>query len=176
MKIILEQGDKTIVLIETEGDEEIFLDDITKIDYSNLYGEATTISALLNKVGMWKANCEKEAKEAKLNCDVYVSELKRKYRREAATNEGRVRVDGESFKLTEKGLDEIIQLDTEYQDLQLELIELECKRDKLDTLFWAINSKDKKLNNILPKVTPNEFVQELVEGKVNTYMIRKPSL
>ena len=46
MKIILEQGDKTIVLIETEGDEEIFLDDITKIDYSNLYGEATTISAL----------------------------------------------------------------------------------------------------------------------------------
>ena len=78
--------------------------------------------------------------------------------------------------MTEKGLDEIIQLDTEYQDLQLELIELECKRDKLDTLFWAISSKDKKLNNILPKVTPNEFVQELVEGKVNTYMIRKPNL
>lgn len=176
MKIILEQGDKTIVLIETEGDEEIFLDDITKIDHSNLYGEATTISALLNKVGMWKADCERKAKEAKLSCDVFVSELRRKYRRIAAANNGKVEIDGEEFKLTEKGLDELIQLDTNYQDMQLELIELECKRDKLDTLFWAISSKDKKLNNILPKVTPNEFVQELIEGKVNTYMIKKPKL
>ena len=66
MNIIVEEGDKTIVLHSPDTDEDIELDEITTINYSNLYGEAVTISALLNKVGMWKAEYERKAKEAKL--------------------------------------------------------------------------------------------------------------
>ena len=68
MKIIIEEEDKTIVLISSDEDEEINLEEVTTINYSNLYGEAVTISALLNKVGMWKADYERKAKEAKLYC------------------------------------------------------------------------------------------------------------
>jgi len=171
MNIIVEEGDKTIVLHSPDTDEDIELDEITTINYSNLYGEAVTISALLNKVGMWKAEYERKAKEAKL---VFVSQLKKKYRREALKNHGQVSVDGEAVKLTEKGLDEIILLNEEYQKAVLDQIELESKRDKLDSLFWAIRSKDQKLNNLLPKVVPKEFFQELVEGKINSFIIHKP--
>lgn len=104
MKLIVEQEDKTIVLISPDVDEEIYLEDITSINYSNLYGEVVTIPALLNKIGQWKADYERKAREAKLYCDVYVSELKRQYRREAANNNGRVSIDDEEFKLTEKVL------------------------------------------------------------------------
>ena len=110
MNIIVEEGDKTIVLHSPDTDEDIELDEVTTINYSNLYGEAVTISALLNKVGMWKAEYERKAKEAKLYCDVFVSQLKKKYRREALKNHGQVSVDGEAVKLTEKGLDEIMNL------------------------------------------------------------------
>jgi hypothetical protein len=176
MKIIIEEGDKTIVLVSSDEDEEINLEEVTTINYANLYGEAVTISALLNKVGMWKADYERKAKEAKLYCDVYVSGLKKSIRREAAINNGRVTIDNETFKLTEKGLEEIVLLDEKYQELQIEQIDFEAKRDKLDSLFWAIQSKDKKLNNLLPKIVPKEFFQELIEGKINSFMIKKPKL
>ena len=78
--------------------------------------------------------------------------------------------------MTEKGLDELILLDEKYQELQIDQIDLEAKRDKLDSLFWAIQSKDKKLNNLLPKIVPKEFFQELIEGKINSFMIKKPEL
>ncbi len=55
----------------------------------------------------------------------------------------------------------------------MNLIEIESKRDKLDTLFWAVQSKDKKLNNLLPKIVPQDFEKELIEGKINTFKIVK---
>lgn len=176
MKTIIEEGDRTIVLISSDKDEEIVLEDITSINYSNIYGEVVTISALLNKIGLWKADYEKKAKEAKLYCDVYESELKRKFRREAANNEGKIVFEGEKFKLTEKGLDELILLDDKYQSCLVEQIELEAKRDKLEALWWAVKSKDQKLNNLLHKVVPKEFVDELIEGKINSFVIVKPKL
>lgn len=176
MKILIEEGDRDIVLVSSDKDEEIELEDITSINYSNLYGEVVTIPALLNKIGLWKADYEKKAKEAKLYCDIYEAELKRKFRREAAANNGKVSYEGEEFKLTEKGLDELILLDDKYQECLVDRIELEAKRDKLDALWWAIKSKDQKLNNLLPKVVPKEFVDELIEGKINSFTIVKPKL
>lgn len=176
MKLIIEQEDKTIVLISPDVDEEIYLEDITSINHSNLYGEVVTIPALLNKIGQWKADYERKAREAKLYCDVYVSELKRQYRREAANNNGKISIDDEEFKLTEKGLDELVLLNDKYQEYLMEQIEIESKRDKLDALWWSIKSKDQKLNNLLPKVTPKEFVSELIEGKINSFTIVKPKL
>ena len=47
MKIMVEIGTKTVVLVSPDKDEEIELDDVTTINYSNLYGEAVTVSCLL---------------------------------------------------------------------------------------------------------------------------------
>jgi len=40
-------------------------------------------------------------------------------------------------------------------------------------LYWSIQSKDRKLNNLVPKVTPEEFYNDLVEGTINTFTIKK---
>ncbi len=173
MKIMVKIGTKTVVLVSPDKDEEIELDDVTTINYSNLYGEAVTVSGLLNKVGLMKVEYEKKAKEEKLFCDVFAANLRKKLRREAATNGGRITIDGESFKLTEKGLEDAILLNEQYQKNLMNLIEIESKRDKLDTLFWAVQSKDKKLNNLLPKIVPQDFEKELIEGKINTFKIVK---
>jgi hypothetical protein len=43
----------------------------------------------------------------------------------------------------------------------------------LDALQWAVQDKSKKLNNLLKPVTPTEFLNELVEGEVNSFFIKK---
>lgn len=173
MNILIEIGTENIVLSCSDKEETIDLDSVTTIDYSNLYGEAVTISALLNKVGSWKSEYDRKVKEAKLCCDVYISRFKKDLRKKSVSNNGKITTDDGEIKLTEKVLDEMILLDDEYQTMQLELIELESKRDKLDVLWWALKSKDQKLNNILPKVVPTDFVNEIVEGKVNSFLIKK---
>lgn len=173
-KYPINAGDKTIVLIANDYDLEFLLDDITKIDYSNLYGEAVTIAALLNRVGMIRSDAEADLSEAKLSCDIYEADLRRRLRRESVMNGGRVKVNDESIKLTENSLNEIILLDKGYQMKKREVITAQKNYSYIDNLFWAVNAKNGKLNNLLPKVTPKEFVDELIVDKVvNTFMIKK---
>lgn len=162
------------VELETNGfDGKVDIDKLTAIDYSNLFGEAVTVSALLNKIGLLRAEAEKAVSDKKLEKDVYEADLKRGYRRQAQKNGGKFYIDDDEVKLSEKALDEAILLDEDYQQLSCELIEAQKNFAVLDTLQWAVQDKSKKLNNLLRPVTPSEFLQELIEGEVNSFFIRK---
>lgn len=162
------------VELETNGfDGTIDIDRLTAIDYSNLFGEAVTVSALLNKVGLLRSEAEKEMSDKKLEKDVYEAELKRRFRRQAQKNGGKFFVGDDEIKMSEKALDEAILLDEDYQQLSCELIEAQKNFAVLDTLQWSVQDKSKKLNNLLKPVTPTEFLQELVEGEVNSFIISK---
>lgn len=162
------------VELETNGfDGKVDIDRLTSIDYSNLFGEAVTVSALLNKIGLLRAEAEKAVADKKLEKDVYEADLKKKWRRQAQKNGGKFFIDDDEIKLSEKALDEAILLDEDYQQLSCELIEAQKNFAVLDTLQWSVQDKSKKLNNLLRPVTPSEFLQELVEGEVNSFFIRK---
>lgn len=165
MKIMVEIGTKTVVLVSPDKDEEIELDDVTTINYSNLYGEAVTVSGLLNKVGLMKVEYEKKAKEEKLFCDVFAANLRKKLRREAATNGGRITIDGESFKLTEKGLEDAILLNEQYQKNLMNLIEIESKRDKLDTLFGQYKARTRNLTICCQRLYRKTLKKSLLKEK-----------
>lgn len=166
-------GDKPIVLISKDDVEDIDLENITSIDYSNLYGEAVTISALIAKVGIWKAQAEKNLGKAEFELDIYESAFKKKLRGEAQVSGGKFTIDGEDIKLTESSLKEAVILDHTFIEKQNEILELKHDAAVIDNLMWALQGKSSKLNNITMKVTPQEFVSELVEGKVNTIYIKK---
>ena len=162
------------VTLSTDGFEgTVDVDRLTAIDYSNLYGEAVTVSALLNKIGLLRAEAEKTMAEKKLERDVYEAEKKRVWRREANANSGKFTVDGEEVKLSEKALDEALLLDDGYQDLSMEFIDAQRNFSMLDSLQWSVQDKSKKLNNMLKPVTPQDFVNDLVEGEVNSFYITK---
>lgn len=162
------------VTLQTNGFEDrIDIDRLTSIDYGNLYGEAVTVSALLNKVGMLRAEAEKTMNEKKLEKEIYEADLRRMWRREANRNQGRFTIEGEEIKLSEKALDEAVILDEEYQKIALEHIEAQKNFNMLDALLWAVQDKSRKLNNVLKPVTPTEFLNELVEGAVNSFTITR---
>ena len=54
-KIVISVQGKTITLTQSDIDSDIDMDEVTQINYSNLYGEMVTVSALLNKLGILKA-------------------------------------------------------------------------------------------------------------------------
>jgi len=167
---------KVIELVYTDFENEIDVDNLTSIDYSNLYGEAVTIPALVNKVGLLKTEAESLLNESKLDINIYEANLKNNLRKEAARNSGKVLISNEPeewLKLTEKALEELIFLNKDWQDKKKDLITKEKNLGFIESLMWSVQSKDRKLNNLLPQIIPTEFEEEIVEGKINGMLIKK---
>jgi len=159
------QFENQVVTLKYEGfTEDIDVDEICRIDYSNIYGEVVTVSALLNRVGIIRSEAESIVKEKELEKNIYEAELKRRERRSAVAA---------SQKLTENGLDEIAMLDEGLQILKKNVIKAQKDFSFIDSLYWAISSKDKKLNNIMKEVTPLEFEQGIIEGRLNGFIVKK---
>lgn len=174
MKTPIHLGERTVVLLSSDNFDDIDMDEVTKIDYSNLYGEAVTCSALLNRIGLLKADAEAVYNIAKIECNIYEAGLKKRFRKEALLGGGRITLeDKTTIKLTENGLEEIILLDRGYQEKSKALVYAKRDLDYLESLNWAISSKDRKLNNLLPKTTPEEFFDHITEGVINTFTIKK---
>ena len=173
MEILVHFNDVPVTLVTNGFEETVDIDKLTSIDYSNLYGEAVTVSALLNKVGLLRAEAERAVSEKKLEKEVYEADMKKGWRREANRNGGKFTIEDEEIKLSEKALDEALLLDEDYQKLCLEYIEAQKNFSVLDALQWSVQDKSKKLNNLLKPVTPQEFLSELVEGKVNSFLSAK---
>jgi hypothetical protein len=177
-KVVLPFLDKTVVLSFGDFDDIIDIDQLTTIDYSNLFGEAVTVSALMNRVGILKAEAEASLATKKLECDIYIAERSKIIRREANTNAGKFTIkDGQSdisIKLTEDSLVMAISLDIVVQNRRKGIIEAQKNLSFLDSLYWSIKSKDTKLSVLVNGVTPKEFYEELIEGTVNAIIIKKP--
>lgn len=164
MKVVMHLGDKPVVLVFKDFDDEVDVDQLTSIDHSNLYGEAVTVPALMNHVGILKASAEKIHSEKKMELEIFEAKLRQITRKDAV-------VSGE--KLTEASLNEKVEEDKVLQDKRRQLINAKYNFDITDSLFWSISAKDKKLNNLIKGVTPQELYQELQEGVINNILIKK---
>ena len=71
-----------LVLKYEKFEETIDVDDLTRIHYENLFGEVVSVSALLNRVGILKAEAEAyyERKNSKLT--FMKANLRKRWRRE----------------------------------------------------------------------------------------------
>lgn len=174
METIIENLDgKPLILKMADFDSEFDVDDMTRIHYENVYGDAVTVSALLNKVGILKSHAESIFNLKTLESKIYESELRKQFRREAADNAGRIKIGEESFKFTEKTLDDAVILDKVWQIKQKNVFLAQANLGKIDSFYWSVQSKDKKLNNLIVGVTEEQLWNELVESKINGILIKK---
>lgn len=177
MKYTVHVGDTPITLEHDNIDDTINVDDLTKIDTSNIFGEAVTISAAVNRIGLLKSEVGARMAEAKLAEKIYIGNFQAKLRKEAANNNGSytMTVDGEEFKvkLTQGGLDTAFENDPHWIKLKREFITAEKNFNALDSLYWACQDKSRKLNGLVNGTTPEDFVQGMIEGKVNGIIIKK---
>ena len=177
MKYTIHVGDQPITLEHDNFDSIINVDDLTKIDTSNLFGEAVTISAAVNRIGLLKAEVEGLMADTKLEIKIFESNYKSKLRKDASKSGGTytIRVDNEdvSVKITEKALETCFESDEKWIELMRRFNKAEKNFNALSSLYWATQDKSRKLNGLVSGTTPQEFVEGLIEGKVNGMLITK---
>ena len=120
-----------------------------------------------------KAEVEATVKEKKLELEYKEAELRKNLRREGVENSGKIDISGVSVKLTEKSLDEAIILDEGIRILKKNVYTAERDLSIVDSLFWSVSAKDKKLNHLIKSVTPVELEDEIINCTLNSIVIRK---
>ena len=177
MEYKINLGGQEITLYHDNMDSSINVDDLTKIDVGNIYGDAVTISAAVNRIGLIKAEVEALVGETKLEYKIYEGQFKAKLRKQAANNGGfyTIRIDNDDVKIkaTEKALETSFETDEKWIELKKAFITAEKNFNSLSSLYWACQDKSRKLNTLVNGVTPSEFVSEMIEGKINGILIQK---
>ena len=177
MEYKINVGGQEITLYHDNMDSSINVDDLTKIDVGNIYGDAVTISAAVNRIGLIKAEVEALVGETKLEYKIYEGQFKAKLRKQAANNAGfytiRIGNDDVKIKATEKALETCFETDDKWIELKKAFITAEKNFNSLSSLYWACQDKSRKLNTLVNGVTPSEFVSEMIEGKINGILIQK---
>lgn len=162
-----------ITLYFEDFDDEIDIDQLTSIDWTNLYAEIITIPALMNRVGLWKAEAENAYAEFKLDYEVFKAETAKKARKKfklVPNSKGEM----VSKAKSNPEIEEEILLNRQVQLYYKKLLRLKKEADVMDAIYWAVKSKEKKLDKVSENLSfhPEELEKELVEGKFNGILIR----
>ncbi len=166
--------DKIIELVFEEFESVIDVDLLTQIDYSNIYAEFVTIPALMNKVGIWKAESENDHADAKLARDIYCADRAENLRRELKTETTDYKGNPKVKYPSQSEVENAVLLDTVVQNHYKKCIRLKKEADYMDSLYWAVKSKEMKLNKLIEgmKIHPEDFQSHLIEERWNGILIK----
>lgn len=165
-KKIINIGEQSYKLLYDEFEDGIDIDNLLKIDYSNLIGEIITFPIIVNKFGLLLADAESKVAETKLNIDVYESKSKERLRLRLQEENG-------GKNPTVDALNSAVMQDKGYQALKRKLIDVTKTRDYINSIFWSCKDKSEKLNKLSLTVQNAEIPEEVLQGRVNNIVIKK---
>ena len=164
-KRLIQIGNKSYKLLFDDFDEDVDIDSLLKIDYSNLIGEFTTFPVILNRFGILLAEAESQVAETKLNMDVYEAKTKEKLRVELAEqNNGK--------SPTVEALNNAVVSNKAYQAMKRKYIEVVKTRDYINSIFWAVKDKSDKISSLL-KQSEITLETDVMPERLNGIFIKK---
>lgn len=158
-------GDQLYTLSYQEFDDEVDIDELLSIDYSNLIGEMVTFPIIVNRVGLLLADAESKLSETKLNRDVMEAKVKERLRKELLEKNGKA-------PTIDMVNDAVIQ-DNGYQAVYRKYIDAQKTRDYISSLFWSTKDKSSKLDKLSLTIQAGDIDEKLIEGTVNRVTIKK---
>ena len=166
-KKIVKVGDKTYTLLIKAFDDEIEIDDLLRIDYSNLIGEMVTFPVIVNRIGIMLAEAESAVSERKLNLEVFEAKTKERLRIKIAEENGKAP--------TVEALNNAVLQEPAYQSMRKSLINAQKTRDYLNSVFWSSKDKSDKISALMRNYEIGEEV-DLSEQRINNVLIKKKEM
>lgn len=159
-------GESTYILKFDEFDDEVDIDSLLRIDYSNLIGEMLTFPTVVAKIGNMLAEAESVVNEKKLNLDVQEAKLKEEYRIKLSKENG-------GKNPTVDALSSAVLLDKRYQAFKKAHINAMKTKDYMLVTYLAAKDKSEKINKVFFQANPEDIPEGVIEGRVNNTILKK---
>ena len=164
---LIELGERIYKFKHKPFDSEVDMDELTMIHYDNLLAEILTIPTLMNRVGILKAEADNAVREVKLGHRILEAKKGDHYRKVLTSR------DGDKVKYpTVSQVEDAVSCDEEVQSSLRNLYKYTMQLEVIDSLYWAVKSKEMKLNRISEGITPQDFEKEILEGTINGVLIK----
>ena len=165
-KKVIKVGETTYKLLFDDFDEDMDIDSLLKIDYSNIIGELVTFPVIVNRFGILLAEAESKVSESKLNLEVFEAKTKERLRNELAEANG-------GKNPTVEALNNALLMNKAYQSLRRQFIEIQKTRDYVNSIFWSAKDKTSKIEKLSLTVQNGDIPDSVIEGRVNNVLIKK---
>lgn len=162
-EIVIELKDRMVTLQILPFDTDIDVDDMLKIDYTQVYAEILTFTVLYNRIGTLKAELENIVAHSKFDIEVLEAQLFSEKKKQLIK-------DGE--KGTEAAIDALVKTDAVYIAKKKMHFDKIKNLSYLDSLYWASQAKVGLLRSLSDKLRPEEFLGELLTDTINGVMIK----
>lgn len=152
-------GNKMAKITPTQWDYQFEIDQILKIDHSNIFGEIITIPVFVNRMGLLCAEMRNYCKKLKLYLDMEEATKAKLFRNKKSSDTGK--------KPTVAEVEEAVMLDPHVKNIKYTLIRAEEHLEKIESMYNAAKDKSFKLNSLSKNLTPEMFENDLLEGTIN---------
>ncbi|MBJ7436145.1 MAG: hypothetical protein JHC54_10515 [Acinetobacter sp.] len=144
-------------------DTDVDIDEMVKINYSNIVGEILTISVFVNQIGLLRADHEAKVKEYELDLAVFGAQVSEMARKNISAKQDK--------PATVQQVENALLMDPIVQNKRKTLIRLQKEFAYIEALYVAVKSKDQKLNNLSRSLTPKDMEERLVEASINNTLV-----
>jgi len=180
-KAVINVGNRKLTLTSNlfNGEDDIDMDKLLRIDIRNLAAELVTFPIILNQLGLLVADTSQAANLAKLNLEIYENQIRDKiYNTEIAEDEEeelpadrkpkKAAKPKAKKKPTKDEVDAMIRMDKVWQIRKRTMFERMKEHEYVNSLFWSAKSKDEKLNKLSLTVKEGDVYDSLVDSKLRT--------
>lgn len=129
-----------------EGEEEIDIDKILKVDIMNLTAEILTFPVILNKLGISLAEKQNQLKEKRLAFEIWQSQESQKIKKTWSEDKNRPIVRG--GKYTNDDVSDYIVSHKLYKVYKQSINKVEKEVEIMNSIYWAAKDKSDKLQKL----------------------------
>lgn len=165
-------GNKVCQLTIKMFDDEIDVETLLKIDYSNLTAELITFPVIVNRFGLLLADMESKVSEAKLNLEIYEAKKKEDIRRALTEQEEDKKGNIKTIKPTIDEINSGLIKDKVYQVHKKLVFKAQKERDYINSIFWASKNKMTILEKLSTNVKAGDVEEALLKKTINGIQIR----
>lgn len=163
-KKVIQVGERNFVLLFDEFEDDMDVDSLLKIDYSNLIGEMITFPVIVNRFGQLLAEADQQVAESKLNLEIYEAKQKEKLRVELTDKNGKAP--------TIEALNNAVLATKAYQAMRRKFIEVQKTKEYINSIYWSAKDKSEKLDKLSLSFQPGDLTDSIIEGRVNSVIIK----
>lgn len=165
-----------ILIFEIKDFEDSPIDTewLLQVDKNSPIGDICTFPVLFNRIGNIKAEIDDYLREVQLDFEIFQAQKREEFRKSLVTqiDDGKGKGGKKTVYPTIAEVDDALIRSPEYKVKKIQLNKVKKEVDIIDALYWAAKSKDKKLDAISAKLKPEDFEKEILEGTINSVLIR----
>ena len=153
-------GDNVVQFRLDDFDDNMDLDKLLKIDYSNLMAELITFPVVVNRLGLLAAEMDSIVQETKLDLSIYEAKAKERIRNAFES-------DPDKKRYTIAEVDDALLMDKIWKKKKQTFNRVTKEKEYMYTIYQSAKDKSNKLDKLSMTLRQGDMDEQILQSQLN---------